>query len=471
MTGFTFWVVLALGAGYMLYPLRKKLKFGIDLVGGTYITLDVQTEKALEHELNDKSNALYNSLKSAERALPTGRKVNERTITFTFASGVEATDAAAALSDQLSDAYKLNQETETLTITMADFEANRLRKWALDSNVKVLRARLNKLGVEEVKVAPQGERSVVVELPDVSNPAKAKEMIGTPAMLEFKIVEAQGASRDQILDEFGGDLPEGMEIIAGREGKEAPTRYFLVAKHADVTGAYLKDAQPAYSSVKAEMVVTFKLTPEGGEKFYVLTGENKGRLLAAILDNKVISVATIQDAISTDCQITGNFTKNRAQELCSLFKSGAFEAPVTFAEERRIGPSLGYASISKGLLSCAIGLGLLLLFSLFFYKLSGVLAFLTLLYNLLLLLLCMALSGATLTLPGIAGMVLTVGMAIDSSILIFERIKEMLAAGMPVRQAVDDGFANAAVVILDANITTFIVGVVLFKFGTGPIQG
>src|SRR3990167_9721228 len=403
MTGFTAWVILAIAAGYLLYPLRQKLKFGIDLVGGTYITLDVDVEKAAERELHERANSLAAILKAAGKSQPVSKKISGRTATFTFASGAEAVDAQTSLRELVRDKYKLSQEAEVVKVTMTDAEFNRLQRWALSANVDVLRTRLNKLGVEDVKVAPQGDRSVVVELPDVSDPAKAKEMIGTPAMLEFKIVEAQGNSKEELLDEFGGDLPEGMEIIAGREGKEARTRYFLVAKHADVTGAYLKDAQPAYSSVKAEMVVTFKLTPEGGEKFYVLTGENKGRLLAAILDNKVISVATIQDAISTDCQITGNFTKNRAQELCSLFKSGAFVAPVTFAEERRIGPSLGYASISKGLLSCAIGLGLLLLFSLFFYKLSGVLAFLTLLYNLLLLLLCMALSGATLTLPGKIG--------------------------------------------------------------------
>ena len=468
MSGFTAWVILAIAATYLLYPLRQKLKFGIDLVGGTYITLDVEVEKAAERELHERANSLAAMLKAAGKSQPVSKKISGRTATFVFASGVEAIDAQNSLRELVRDKYKLSQEAEVVKVTMTDPEFNRLQKWALSTNVEVLRTRLNKLGVEDVKVAPQGDRSVVVELPDVSDPAKAKEMIGTPAMLEFKIVEAQGNSKEELLDEFGGDLPDGMQIIAGRE-HGGSAKYYMVSDHAEVTGAHLVDSMARPD--QARMVVTFELTPEGGDKFYTLTSDNINRPLAAILDNKAISVATINDAIRTNCQITGNFTRSEAQELCTLFKSGAFVAPVKFAEERRIGPSLGYDSIEKGLLSCIIGLGLLLIFSLFFYKLSGILAFITLLYNLLLLLLCMSFSGAALTLPGIAGMVLTVGMAIDSSILIYERIRELLAHGSSIRQAVDEGFSNAAVVILDANITTFIIAIVLFKFGTGPIQG
>ena len=467
-SGFVFWIILALISGYLLFPLRKKLTFGIDLVGGTYITLDVQVDKAIEYELREQSAILESSLKDADKTLPVSKKVSGHKIIFNFDNDLDATNAQLALRDSLTN-YKSSVSGTSLTYTMPDSLVNKTKSWALQSNIEVLRTRLNKLGVEEVKVAPQGERSVVVELPDIEDPAKAKEMIGTPAMLEFKIVEAEGASKDGILDEYGGEIPDGMQIITGASGNSASKKYYLVSDYSDVTGAHLREAQPQLS--QGQVTVTFKLTPKGGDNFYKLTSENVNRTLAAVLDNRVISAANIQEAIRTDCQIRGGFTRERAQELCMLFKSGAFVAPVKFAEERRIGPSLGYKSIKQGLLSCAVGLGLLIIFSIFYYKLSGLLAFIALLYNLLLVLVCLSLSKAALTLPGIAGMVLTVGMAVDASILIYERIKELLAEGLSAKEAVNKGFSNAMVVILDANITTFIVGIVLFKFGTGPIQG
>lgn len=204
----------------------------------------------------------------------------------------------------------------------------------------------------------------------------------------------------------------------------------------------------------------------------ILPAKNMGKMLAIVLDNMVISAPVIQAAIRSEGMITlGSADINYAKELALLLRSGSFVAPVSFEEERQIGPSLGAESIRQGLISCLVGLGLLFLFSVFFYGFPGILAFIALIYNLLLILLGLSWLNATLTLPGIAGMVLTVGMAIDASILIYEQIKEALAHGMPLRKAIQHGFSDAMVVILDANITTFIVGVVLFYFGTGPIKG
>lgn len=469
-SSFIFWVAVAAFAVYFLHPLRQSLKFGIDLVGGTYITLKVDVNKAIEHELRGQAKRLSETLKSEKTAAPVAHKVDGNKILLAFENSGEATVAANALRSYGLE-LKIAQEGEVVSLTMSDAAVSHFGAEALESNIEVLRTRLNRLGVEEIKITAQGDSNIVVELPDVDDPTRAKEMIGTPAILEFKVVEGRGATHESILEEYGGELPEGMIIIPNRD-VHGRREFLLVPDMAEVTGRYLVDAMPYSDDVKRTMGVSFKFTTEGGEKFYELTSDNVHRDLAAILDNQAISVARINEPIRSDVQISGGaFTIEQTKELATLLKSGAFVAPVSFSEERRVGPSLGSDSIKHGLMSCLIGLGLLLLFSLYYYKMCGIFAFLALLFNLLLVLFALSLTGATLTLPGIAGMVLTVGMAIDASVLIYERIKELLAEGVGVRQAVAGGFSNAMVVILDGNITTFIVGIVLFKFGTGPIQG
>lgn len=470
VSSFMFWILLAAMSIYFLYPLRQKLKFGIDLVGGTYITLKVETNKAIEHEMRNQSKRLMAALKTDKSIVPGSHKVTGDTLVFNFENSDDAHNAISVLREHASD-LKLSQSGNNITLTMAKDAVAQISNWALESNIEVLRTRLNKLGVEEIKITAQGNDGIVVELPDVDDPTRAKEMIGTPAMLEFKVVEGRGSSHENILEEFGGDLPEGMVIISNRDS-HGRKELLLVADTAEVTGRYLLNAMPSSDSANHKLAVSFTFNPEGGDKFHELTSENVGRDLAAILDGQAISVAKINEPIRSNVQISGSgFTIDQVKELATLLKSGAFVAPVKFSEERRVGPSLGSDSIHSGLMSCLIGLGLLLLFSVYYYKLCGIFAFLALLFNLLLVLLALSLTGAALTLPGIAGMVLTVGMAIDSSVLIYERIKELLAEGKNAAQSVSEGFANALVVILDGNITTFIVGVVLFKFGTGPIQG
>ncbi len=234
----------------------------------------------------------------------------------------------------------------------------------------------------------------------------------------------------------------------------------------------LADARPAMGGkTGVEPVVRFEFNADGADKFYEITSKNNGRQLAIVLDNEVISAPRIQSAIRNSGEITGNFTSDGVKQLSYLLKSGSFVAPVSFEEERQIGPSLGAESVKRGLYSCLGGFALIFLFSLFYYKLSGLLAFFALVYNLIFILLGLAWLHATLTLPGIAGMVLTIGMAIDASILIFERIKEELAKGSGLKHAVDTGFSGAMGVILDGNITTFISGLVLYNLGSGPIQG
>ena len=292
----------------------------------------------------------------------------------------------------------------------------------LAETLKFLRTRLNSLSVEEITIAAQGEKNIIVELPDVSDPQQAKEMIGKAAVLEFKLVQKVGKSPEDILYEIDGILPGDMEILPSQEETNGhPSEYYLVPKFAEISGKDLRTARARLGD-RGGMVVEFSFSSEGGDKFYDLTSKNVGKPLAIVLDNKVVMAPRINSALRESGVIeSSTFTPQTAKQLEVLLKSGAFVAPVTFEEERQIGPSLGAESIKQGLISCLVGLGLLLVFSISFYSMCGLLAFITLLYNLLLILVAMHFLRATLTLPGIAGLVLTIGMAIDSSILIYER--------------------------------------------------
>lgn len=471
-SSFLFWVALGGIAIFFLYPLRKKVKLGIDLVGGTYITLDVQVEKAIEYELRQKLQRVPDVLKNENKELPVSSKIENDKIELTFENETAANSAQSILHENFPDLI-LSQNNTMLILNYSLEKMNEIKKWALRSNIEVLDTRLKKIGVEEIAISSKGDRHIVVEIPDVDDPAKAKQMIGTPAILEFKLVEKVASNKEEIYDEYGGQLPEGMVIIADKNAKGGKGPFYLVSEYSEVTGKDLKDAYPSISGGKmgSQVSVNFVLSTDGGNRFAELTGKNIGRQLAAVLDNKVVSAATINSEIHSEGMITGQYTGEQAKELAMLLKSGAFVAPVEFSEERRIGPSLGQESIYSGLMACLIGLGLLLVFSVFYYKLSGFFAFLALIYNLILILVGLALLKATLTLPGIAGMVLTVGMAIDASILIYEKMREVIATGATPRQAVREGFSGAMTVILDANITTLVAAIVLFKFGTGPIKG
>jgi preprotein translocase subunit SecD len=465
---FSFWVVVALVSMVFLFPLRKSIRYGIDLVGGTYITLEVQVDKAVETEL--VSRLAHISAKLATKNMnPRSKQVENNAITLLFDTALQAQDAAATITKDFKDVTVAVLENK-VSVSFTALVLQRIKQEAVRRNIEVLRTRLNPLSVSEVPIAPQGERNIIVELPDVADPAQAKAMIGKPAVLEFKLVEKAKKSEDDIVYELDGELPGDKEILPGKEVDGTVHEYYLVNKYTDVTGSLLKRANADFDSQTGKVVVAFEFTAEGGDKFYELTSKNIGRRLAVVLDGTVIIAPTIQVGIHSGGSITG-VTAPEAKEIATLLRSGSFVAPVTFEEERQIGPSLGHEAIRQGLSSCLVALILVFFFSVFYYRFSGFLAFMALLYNLLLILVGMALFKATLTLPGIAGMALTVGMAIDASILIFERIKEELAAGLTLKRAVNAGFSDAIKVILDANITTFIVGVVLYKFGTGPIQG
>lgn len=465
------WLVLCVIGMYFLYPLRKSIRFGIDLVGGSYLTLEVKTNAAVEAELIRKLQSIDTKFKRDKSISLISKTVQDQKIILTFENQQQTQEAARIIK---SDERELTQAVDKNVITLyfSDPAEKRIKDDAVLRNIEVLRTRLDRFSVAEIAIAKQGDKEIIIELPDVSNPQEAKEMIGRAALLEFKIVEKVGSNESELLLEYDGDLPDDLQILPGERERGRAPYYYVVQKYAKVTGNMLADARASMGGKTGiEPVVLFSFSDEGGEKFYELTSKNIGRRLAIVLDNEVISAPNINTAIRTSGYIEGNSNSEEVKKLAYLLKSGSFVAPVTFEEERQVGPSLGAESIKNGLYSCLGGFGLVFLFSVYYYKWCGLLAFLALIYNLVFILIGLAWMHATLTLPGIAGMTLTIGMAIDAAILIYERIKEELAKGSSVKHAVDTGFSGAMSVILDGNITTFISGIVLYNLGSGPIQG
>ena len=470
-TGFAFWVLAAIATClYLSWYGKKDIRFGIDLVGGTYITLQVQKDDVIKNFFGDKLKTLDGVLRANKIEAESRATLVAHGAEIRFASVNAAKEAEAALRAEEKH-LKYSLDGAVLTISLPESTLKKLIVDAVDANIEILRSRFASLS--EIHISRQGDNQIVVELPDIKDPLQAKMLIGKSAVLEFKLVEDSAATRDALLEKYDYELPEGTIVVPGqRRAAFEEKEYYLLPTYTPVSGKYFKNATVGFGGEYGnDLAVSFEFDEEGGKRFYELTSENIGKQLAIVLDDEVIQVAVIQSAIGSKGQISGHFKSEEARLLAKMLKSGAFKAKVDFIEERQIGPTLGQEAIQKGLMSCLIGLVLLLFFGIVYYRLCGVFSFLTLVYNVILLMLFMALLRATLTLPGIAGMILTVGMAIDSSILIYERIKEALKEGMTISAAVEDGFSEAMWVILDSNITTFIVATVLYYFGTGPIQG
>jgi preprotein translocase subunit SecD len=471
-SGLAFWLVVTGFIVWGLWPVKGKVKFGMDLVGGTFLTLQVQTDKAVESELKGIAQGIPGLLGKDNIKAPVKKDVVNNEIVLEFDDLNTANSAASFIKDNYRDLV-LTVKEKVVTCMFKPNRVEKIKEEAVNTNTEIFRNRLNGLGVEEISISRKGENQIIVELPAVDDPQVARALIGKPAVLEFKLVEKEGRDAASILVDYDGVMPDGKEILSSKEKVDGkPVTYYLVSKYASVTGSMLKSAKPSVGGkFGSQPVVQFEFNSEGGDKFYDLTSKNPGKMIAIILDEQVISAPVINAAIRNSGYIEGNFTVDSTRELAMLLKSGSLVAPVTIEEDRQVSATLGEEAISKGLLACLIGLGLLFIFSIIYYKLSGLLAFMALAFNLVFVLFGLYLVGATLTLPGIAGMVLTIGMAIDASILIYEQIKEALHSGLSIRKSVDVGFSNAMVVILDSNITTFIVGVVLYQFGTGPLKG
>lgn len=453
------------------------IKKGIDLAGGTYLVLGVEIEKALENRLGIESRGLDTLFKNKNLAvMPTKKEIKGMEIELTFPDDVAARACSSLLKETKMQALRVKQSDATVVVALSPEVEQSVRTGSVDQAVNVLTARLGGYGVEGIVVQQHGDRQVVVQLPGIDDSDHVKSVITKTALLEFKIVEKSAGSKETLLDEFDGDLPSDKMIIPGKKDvgdgdTEEAGRWYLVSAFPDLTGDHIIDARVDRDEYN-KVVVGFKLDSVGAREFADLTGKNVGRQLGIIIDNVMMSAPGIRDEIRGGSGVITNIpTHKEAFDLAIILKSGALSAPLKIEQENRVGASLGQDSVNKGMLSCFVALLLLFIFSILYYKIPGFFAVLTLVVNIFLTMLFLSYFRATLTLPGIAGIVLTIGMAIDASILIYEKVKEELALGVTLRKAVSDGFGGAMAVILDSNITTFLTGIVLYQFGGPAIKG
>jgi preprotein translocase subunit SecD len=452
-----------------------RLKLGIDLQGGTYLVLGVDIEKAIENRLGLENKSLDVLFKNKNlKIYPEKREVKNQALFMTF----ENEDAAKACYNLMVReilTVKTTRKGVVVKSVLTPAEEQRIRTGSVEQAVNVLSNRLSGFGVEGIVVQQHGERQVVVQLPGVDDPERVKKVITKTAKLDFKIVEKVAQNKQALLDDFEGEIPPGKVLVLGRAesgdyGEEIEPRAYLVSRFADLGGEHIVDARVSYGQYN-QVEVSFRLDSTGAREFRELTGNNIGRRLGIIIDDVMYTAPEIQSAIGASGRITNIRSAEEAKDLALVLRSGALMAPLKFEHENRVGASLGQDSIEKGIFACVIALLLLLLFSIAYYKVPGFFAILALFCNLFLILLFLSYFESSLTLPGIAGMVLTIGMAVDASILIYERIKEEISKGTTFRKALNDGFKGAMVIILDSNITTFLTGFVLFKFGGPAIKG
>lgn len=467
VTGLSIWAV---------YPPQQKVRLGLDLKGGVHLVLRVQTDEALRLETDGTVERLRETLQ--QRGINVANLARTTDTQFVVEGVPQAQDQEFRRVGDEESSAGYNRESGTngrYTFTMKPNIAVQRREEAVVQAMQTVERRVNELGVSEPSIARHGESNdqLLVQLPGVTDVARAKEIIRSTAMLELKIVEAGPSStREDLLKPYNGKEPSDMQVVPGvAEGEGGGgTVYYMVRRVAAVTGRDLRGARPTLDENNMP-AISFSLNREGARKFSNVTGSNIGRQLAIVLDGRVQSAPRIESRITDEGRIHGSFTSQEAADLSLVLRSGALPASLTYLEERVVGPSLGRDSIRSGVLASAVGFGLVLLFMLVYYKLSGVNAVVALVFNLVILLGLMAYLGATMTLPGIAGFVLTMGMGVDSNVLIFERIKEELAAGKGVRAAIDAGFSRVFLTLLDTHVASLISAAFLFQFGTGPIRG
>ena len=480
----TVFAVLVIFGGLGVYPLvaqrynwplpgwleAKALKLGLDLKGGVHLVMRVNTDDALRISTTSVSEQLRESLTNSGI---TPASIAPVSPTVFRVEGVpQANDAQfRAAADEIAGT---NYDRNPLAGGSYEFRMKQsvertLRNDAVEQAMQTIDRRVNALGVTEPSIARQSNgEQLLVQMPGLTEVARAKEIIRATAILEFRLVEAGPAPREELLKQYNGNLPGDMEMLPG-SGTEAG-QYYVVKKIAPVTGQDLRVAKPGLDE-NNQPAVLFELKSAGATKFGKLSGENLGRYLAIILDNRVVSAPRLEGRITDSGRISGGFTSESANDLALTLRSGALSASVTYLEERVVGPSLGADSVRAGVISSSVGLLLIMLFIIWYYKLAGVNAVIALVFNLVILLGLMAYFGATMTLPGIAGFVLTMGMGVDSNVLIFERIKEELEAQRGVRAAINQGFSRVFLTLLDTHIASLIAAAFLFQFGTGPIRG
>jgi len=449
----------------------RQLDLGLDLQGGVHLVLRVHTDEALKTSTTTTAEQLREAARAAGITVSAVSVPSPTTFRIEGVPQDKEADFRRIADDTAGTTYNRTPGPNgSYDFAMRPNIAVQMKQQALTQARETIDRRVNELGVSEPNISEYGDTGdqLMVELPGVSEVARAKEIIRSTAQLQLKIVEAGPmSSQEALLQQHNGKLPDDMEVVQG-SGQEAG--FYLLRKTAGITGQDLRSAQPSLDE-NGRPAVGFSLTREGSSKFGKLTGDNIGRSLAIVLDNRVQSAPRIDGRINDNGRIYGSFTQEQVKDLSLVLNSGALPASMSYLEERVIGPTLGADSIKSGIYASLAGLALVIIFMLVYYKLSGINAIVAMVANLVILLGLMAYFGFIMTLPGIAGFILTMGMGVDSNVLIFERIKEELAAQSGARAAVAKSFDRVFLTLLDTHVTSLIAAAFLFMFGTGPIRG
>ncbi|MGB8495633.1 MAG: protein translocase subunit SecD [Candidatus Acidiferrum sp.] len=462
-----------------------QIKLGLDLQGGTHLILQVQVQEAIAQETDQTVDRLTTQMRTKSIRYDEVRRVDD---THIVVRNVPS-DQLSQFRDLVHDQFELNWELSSAPgelnaylLTLRPSAISRIDESTMSQSLETIERRINALGLTEPTIQPHGRKDneILVQLPGEGDPARAKQVIQAGGQLELKLVEDPNPypSEAAALAAHGGILPPGTEIVSGRSESRAQNpqdtgeNWYVLSRTPVVTG---RDLRSATESRNAEMPgqwqINFVLSGEAARRFGPFTEQNRGRQMAIVLEKKVYSAPVIQSRIEDSGRIDGNFSQESAHDLALVLRAGALPASIKYLEERTVGPSLGADSIRHGVRASILSLLVVMAFMVFYYRLSGVNAVLALILNLLILLAALAMFGAVLTLPGIAGVILTIGMGVDSNVLVFERIREESRNGKSSSAAVDAGFSKAFLTIIDTHVTTVVSAFFLFIFGTGPIRG
>jgi preprotein translocase subunit SecD len=461
------------------WPPKEKIKLGLDLRGGIHLVLRVKVEDALRSERDKVAERLSQEAQSSggpgQPALQS-QPLSPTSFAVTVPPGArqKILDVASAEFAE----WQPDAQGNRITFRLKEEERRRFADLAVNQALQTIDNRINAFGVAEPLIQRQGLGGdrIVVQLPGVDDPERVKRLLKSTAFLEFRIVEGGPAtSSAELLASYNGTLPPNLELLEGSvkdevSGKAIGTQFYVVQKTARVTGRDLKNARPGLGQFN-DPIVEFTFTHEGGQRFGELTSANVGKGLAIVLDHRVVSAPRIETRITDQGIIRGQFTQEEVEDLSTVLRTGALPAGIETLEERTVGPSLGQDSIRDGVRAGVVGAVLVVLMMVVVYHLSGINAIAALVLNVLIIFGGLAYFGATLTLPGIAGVVLTMGMAVDANVLIFERIREELRAGRTPRTSIEEGFKRAFASVIDTHMTTLIAALFLFQFGTGPVRG
>ncbi|SBV93746.1 Protein translocase subunit SecD [uncultured Alphaproteobacteria bacterium] len=445
----------------------QPLSLGLDLQGGSHLLLELNTAELMRDKLDGVLDVARTTLRT-EKLRYTGLAVKDGAVVATvLGDDAERGQARRALRNAIPNTEIALGDDGALRIAYGEAARKQMLDGALSTTLEIVRKRIDELGTREPSIQRQGDNRIVVQLPGVSDPKRAREVIGKTARMTFHLLDTETSVEDALR----GRVPPGSMLLEGMNLRpDGQKQLFVVRKKVEVAGEHLVDAQPTFD--QSAPVVSFRFDALGGRIFGKVTQENVGRNLAIVLDNKVVSAPSIRGPILQGSGvITGGFTVQEANDLALVLRSGALPTSITFLEERSVGPSLGADSIRAGTVACFVGLALVVGFMVVAYGLFGVFANVALLCNMVLLIGGLSAIGATLTLPGIAGIVLTMGMAVDANVLIFERMREETRNGRSPLSSIESGFDRAFATIFDANITTLAAAALLYQFGSGPVRG